>query len=316
MLAPNRLASFFGDDVKTPTPRSSAQQEASRRNGTHSHGPITAVGKSKCRLNALSHGVFARAICPPADISGSDALYRQIRGELMAEFKCRKFSDIALVDTLAREYLTLVRIAAMEESLQRPPGLTDEDLEKWQTIVERHQLIEVLDAILRKLSRGKPSCSREQADLVVRHTAGAITKIEEALAGIAEDNAKTAAGEIMEAEDPDQAKEDAHWLKLGSVINAPGVRLRDRDVVVRVLRGQLRLIEADRQRLVTLLGHLRKNTDLWLFMQKSEERRIKELRDNTVLSLAEAPDRLLLLLRYRRQVEHSIARKLKSLRGE
>jgi hypothetical protein len=316
MIVSNRLTALFENESANPVIRTEAQRGASRRNGSHSRGPITALGKGKCRLNALSHGVFARAICPPADVSGSDATYRQIRRELMAEFKSARFSDIALIDSLAREYLTLVRIAAMEESLHRPPGLTDEDLEKWQSIVEHRQLIELLDSVLFKLSRGKPSCSRAQADLVVPRTAGAITKIEEALAAIAEDNAKIVAAEITEAEDPNQAREDAHWLELGSVVNAPGLQLRDRDVMARVLRGQVRLSEADRQRLITLLGHIRTNIDLKIFCERQEELRIKRLQDAHVSGLAEAPDRLLLLLRYRGKVENAIARKLKYLRGE
>ncbi|MFI5380156.1 MAG: hypothetical protein ACHRHE_12730 [Tepidisphaerales bacterium] len=65
---PNRLAELFTDPPKIPAPRTEAQRQASRLNGSRICGPRTAAGKRKCRFNALTHGLLARAIAPPADI--------------------------------------------------------------------------------------------------------------------------------------------------------------------------------------------------------------------------------------------------------
>ena len=43
--------------------RTAAQQEASRRNGARSRGPVTDAGKNRIRFNALKHGLTALHVC-------------------------------------------------------------------------------------------------------------------------------------------------------------------------------------------------------------------------------------------------------------
>ena len=47
---------------KPNQPRTPAQQEASRRNGARSRGPITAEGKNKIRFNAEKHGLTSKIV--------------------------------------------------------------------------------------------------------------------------------------------------------------------------------------------------------------------------------------------------------------
>lgn len=56
-----RLANAVPNPKPKP-PRTPAQQEAARRNGARSRGPVTAAGKNIIRANALKHGVTAKVI--------------------------------------------------------------------------------------------------------------------------------------------------------------------------------------------------------------------------------------------------------------
>jgi hypothetical protein len=63
-----------------------------------------------------------------------------------------------------------------------------------------------------------------------------------------------------------------------------------------------------------LLGHLQTITADRLFLERQEEQRLRGLHDAHVLSLAEEPETLLLLRRYRSRIEHSIQNKVRQLR--
>ena len=48
-------------------PRTPAQQEASRQNGSKSRGPITDIGQQRSRMNALKHGLCADSVLLPGE---------------------------------------------------------------------------------------------------------------------------------------------------------------------------------------------------------------------------------------------------------
>src|SRR5680860_356443 len=84
-------------------PRTPAQQEASRRNGSRSHGPVTLQGKARSRANALKHGLLARQITPPGDPREHDQVFQQLCAELAEEFAPATFTQRATVTMLAHE---------------------------------------------------------------------------------------------------------------------------------------------------------------------------------------------------------------------
>ena len=54
--------------MSTPKrPRTPAQQEASRQNGTRSRGPVTDTGKQRSSRNALKHGLCADSVLLPGE---------------------------------------------------------------------------------------------------------------------------------------------------------------------------------------------------------------------------------------------------------
>ena len=318
MIAVNRLTPIFEELAQTPS-RTPAQQAASRQNGARSHGPVTLAGKNKSRLNGLHHGLLARVVAPPADLNGSDKLYRRVRQELLAEFKPGRFTERAGIDTLAIEYVNLARVIAIQESLHRPPGLCDDDIQAWQKIVERRRLLKQLEGLLTRLKGGQnPDCSLPAANRIARNLTKLVGKIQVAVAKIAEEQAavEAAASETPAADpdDHDDLEEDRRWLELGQIVAGPGLQLHDQETVARVLSGRLKLSPADRQRLIVLLNHSRGIAANLVAYDKSEYYRIKLLHSSHVMTLAQSPEKLLLLVRYRAKVEHSIDRKLKQLR--
>jgi hypothetical protein len=61
--------------------RTPAQQEASRRNGALSRGPVTPEGKAAVRFNALKHGASANSLILPGE---SDADFQALLADLIA----------------------------------------------------------------------------------------------------------------------------------------------------------------------------------------------------------------------------------------
>ena len=59
-----------------PRPRTPAQIEASRRNGSRSHGPLTPEGKARASRNAVKHGLTAMThlVVEGEDPAGLEAL--------------------------------------------------------------------------------------------------------------------------------------------------------------------------------------------------------------------------------------------------
>jgi hypothetical protein len=207
----------------------------------------------------------------------------------------------------------------MQEALFKPPGLTDEDLAKWNEITERRTLLEEIDKLLTRLNTGQaPNCARPAADQIANRLAESVAKIDKVVAEIAAEQAEinSADNNVAMAIDTGQQQEDAEFLELGKIIAALGSTCGDRDNLIRVLCGRLRISSADRERFIGLVTHIRQITDIRLAAQKPDEQRLRRLYDNHVISLAESPEKLLLLRRYQVAVERGIERKIRQLRGE
>ena len=104
-------------------PRTEAQRAAARRNGSKGRGPVSAAGKARSRLNAVKHGLLAKAITPPSDLRGEDTLYRSSRASLLAEFGGGGTAAELATCLVASDLVHLARVRLMREALMRPrPG--------------------------------------------------------------------------------------------------------------------------------------------------------------------------------------------------
>jgi hypothetical protein len=79
-------------------PRSPAQLEASRANGSRSRGPVTAEGKARSSRNAVRHGLCAPAILAPGE---DPEAFAALLADLRAEHAPRTASEALLVERLA-----------------------------------------------------------------------------------------------------------------------------------------------------------------------------------------------------------------------
>ena len=97
---------------RNPTP---AQQEASRRNGARSRGPITPEGKARSRLNALAHGLRAEVLplLPGEDAAAFEALFAEVTAAFGAHDPLRRQLALRLATVLWR----LRRVPAVERVL-------------------------------------------------------------------------------------------------------------------------------------------------------------------------------------------------------
>jgi hypothetical protein len=95
-------------------PRSEAQKEAARRNGTKSRGPVTAMGKAISSRNALRHGLEASDI---ALTSENPEAFSEVLSEYMDEYRPIGPTETTLVEHLAIAHFRLYRAWTTETAL-------------------------------------------------------------------------------------------------------------------------------------------------------------------------------------------------------
>jgi hypothetical protein len=114
----------FGTAAK---PRTQAQAQAARLNGSKSQGPRTDAGKQKSAMNSLKHGLLAKRIAPPADNRGEHADYENQLAELLIEFDPITRTELNLVELLAADWVRVSRIRQHTESVLDTGPLTRSD---------------------------------------------------------------------------------------------------------------------------------------------------------------------------------------------
>jgi hypothetical protein len=82
--------------VRTP-----AQLEASRANGTRSHGPKTAEGKARSSKNATTHGLTARWLVLNAE---NPSGYDEVVAKLIAKFEPADEVELDFIEEMAVSY--------------------------------------------------------------------------------------------------------------------------------------------------------------------------------------------------------------------
>src|SRR4051794_36777583 len=90
------------------------QIEANRRNAQKSTGPKTEEGKSRCRLNALKHGLGAIHVGLPHE---DPAEYADILAGLMDSWQPANTQEHLLVNNIASAYMRIQRASRYEASL-------------------------------------------------------------------------------------------------------------------------------------------------------------------------------------------------------
>lgn len=310
-----------GNGLHEPVPRTQAQREASRRNGRRSRGPKTLEGKTRSSANSLKHGLLARQLAPPADYRRDDGLFRQLRRQLVDEFAPAAASGHALVEALAHDYILLGRCRAMVEAACRPPALGQADQRLWEQLQGIERDLPALERALESLVGGDDGvgCAQKPAE----RAASAITGM---LAEIEADEQEQAAAEAELGRTaticPDAVEEepDEHERALARLLDVLGPegrrRLADRQYVIDLLRRMSTPKRGDRRRLRAAVEYAIAGRRRWLATFGRRIRRTAEqCRERAADQLAQAPERLDLLLRYTRQVESAIDRKLAQLRG-
>ena len=298
-------------DAARPTPRSAAQQQASRRNGSASRGPVTLEGKSKSRMNALRHGLLARKISPPGDSREDDRLFRRLRSELEEEYRPKGCTAKIWLDCVASEMVQLCRARAMVEAHQCPVGVTSSDEDAWRRVADWRKQ----ERLLARLCEAPDDARHRSAwsDDSAERAAGILTKqLGEVLAEVALGAKEEGAGDL----DDDDRAELLPFRELAEQVGPARERLLDVAYVAEVLRGRKRGELGDDERLRLLAQHGVKVMRRSIAIHAGAEDRLRRLQSEALASKADAPEKLMTLARYVRQLESSIDEKLRQLRRE
>ena len=113
----------------TPLLRTEKQAEASRVNGSKSHGPVTPAGKQRASMNAYTHGGYARALVLPWE--GPAALDRTVQDYVDTIHPCNPV-EYRLTVSLAHADFRLQRACVGEDAnlsrnVRAAPGAFDQD---------------------------------------------------------------------------------------------------------------------------------------------------------------------------------------------
>ncbi|MCE9589606.1 MAG: hypothetical protein K8S99_03685 [Planctomycetes bacterium] len=303
----NRLAGLWDDPPAGPTPRSPAQQQASRRNGAQSHGPNTDAGKARSRLNSLKHGLLASAITPPTDRRGDDQLYRDVRQALVEGFNPVGFTPHALIDTLAADYIDLARVRRLIEAVQRPPALTVEEAKQLERAEHLKRQLMHLETVASAASGGAWPCPPEVVTSVADILATLMTGMEADVA--------PAAPNDPDGLDPLPDEELRPLLKLLEDLG-PRRQLWAQPEVIEALLRRKRIGVQDLTRLMALLDRAITRLRELLGSQRGTVAQVEQRDAAFELQLAQDPGRLMLLRRYQSRIEHAIERKVRQLGRE
>ena len=170
-MMPTSRFSFTAEPIDKPTgpepaaadvePRTPAQQEASRLNGSRSRGPKTPEGKARSSRNAVTHGMLARKISPPKDGRHENREYELLRAELTQQFDPKTVSDKCYIALLASDWIQLCRLINLRESVMAPgsqaPSCTPAD----RCVAEVESELELLRTLEDCCKKGVPLALEE-----------------------------------------------------------------------------------------------------------------------------------------------------------
>jgi len=102
------------NSTKPKAPRTEAQKEAARANGTKSRGPVTSMGKATCSRNALRHGLTAFHL---ALVNEDQDRFNQVLNDYMDEYLPEGPTETNLVEQIAYAQWQLYRAWTSETAI-------------------------------------------------------------------------------------------------------------------------------------------------------------------------------------------------------
>ena len=293
--------------VRRRPPSTPAQQRAARANGRKSRGPRTLAGKARSSMNAVRHALLAKRLVPAADYRQLARLYWDIRTELIEEFKPSTFTNRALVDALAHDYLSMVRARRLIDSLVPAPFICEGDQRCWEQMTGAQHDVELLAALIAQLNT--------TGVLDINHAdAQAMAKL------LAESLAQTTADVAQADEEADGGHDDAvqdselmAGRRLVDKIGPAASHLADADHLCELLSGRRSMDRRDRAGLRVLAAYTHDAFQRWIDDHAGLAQRLAAAEMAALRPLAAAPEKLLILTRYLARTERAIAEKVRRL---
>ncbi len=334
----NRVTDLI-DDVPTSfvAASSSAPQHV---NGFSERQQDAAAGNAKSESDVPGLDVLGTSCGRP----GGDSRYSLIQRELFDELRPETFTDKAMVDSLALDYVHLEALARNIQALLTPPPLPAHDAAVLEEIsAARRGLCDIRKMLGRgrrddgerddgnRAHRGhdrvkdpadgggnadgdgqrpigpcgRPAAER-LADLIVRLVEGIMADLAQARAD----------GEV-EADMAEPERREFKWLKaMGKMIRPARRELADRDRVAAVLSGEVAAPIEQLQRLYELLFELEESLSFFIKGKRDVERTILRRLEEAAAAARDPArlDRVERLQRQRREVDKSITLKLHAVR--
>jgi len=159
----------------TPAPSKPGKKTTSRLNGNGVHKSVS----SESDTYAIKDGLLAREIAPQSDFRGHRTLYRKIRSQLIHEYQPDTFTDKAIVDSVALDYVRWVRANQLLELLETAQNITSEDHEKWREIATSTSDMKLIRAFIRHKGSPTPTVvTAKEAKRIAKHVVQMVTNVQ------------------------------------------------------------------------------------------------------------------------------------------
>jgi hypothetical protein len=161
---------------ESPAVTTEAQKEARRRNGKKSRGPRTERGKAASSMNALKHGVFARALLPRGLFARESVLRNALAGESKDEFQALLYALDEVFSPADAFEQTLVEKMALAlwrtRRLRRHErALGEEDLHRFETSPFMKERGGRIDAEVERIAARRCLPNAEELEKILRYEA-------------------------------------------------------------------------------------------------------------------------------------------------
>jgi hypothetical protein len=263
-----------------------------------------ASGKAGATARSSKRGSVERLISLSNDVRKQDKLFRQIRRELMDEFRPETFTARMTVESVASDLIQVARLRQMAEALQQPRAVDERAAEKLRRLSESRRKSR---ATARVLAAWDAETNPELPPATAARLSDDVVSEVRFLRGCGEDKTPEAELEGFEREVYPRLK------PMWATVRSTAKRLEDRTRVLAVFTGRTRPGGAEQRALRTVLAELERKYRIFIGDHVGAEKRALEQQRAELVMLARAPDLLLKLQRQVIAMERSIESKLKKL---